>query len=34
MNAAQEFEKQYPDLDEPPEILVSNIVRLQALANR
>ncbi len=34
MNAAEEFEKQYPDLDEPPEILVSNIVRLQALANR
>jgi hypothetical protein len=34
MNAAQEFEKQYSDLDEPPEILVSNITRLQALVNR
>lgn len=34
MNAAEEFEKQYPDLDEPPEILVNNIVRLQSLANQ
>ncbi len=34
MNAAEEFEKQYSDLDEPPEILISNITKLQALVNR
>jgi hypothetical protein len=34
MNAAEEFEKQYSYLNEPPEILVSNIIRLQALVNR
>lgn len=32
--ALDEFEKQYPDLDELPDALIGNIVRLKALANR